>query len=452
MKHLINILFCTISWVAITTSCGNSSKNMPYFRIQENGLYGFIDTMGNVVIPPSYKYVSGFTKEGYACVVSAVEMKDSVINVRYGYINKNNDIVVDTTQILTLSLDELSTFWKVSPEFFFNSIERFNTGELDFRFVWFNELIPNRNLYVFQDKTSKLLGYKHLDGNIVILPSFKYASNMQYGVAFVNSGFEEDETEELMKSVSNNLNMYSLINSKGEYIKQKAWAVIAPFDKNRKTWCAEIALKEQDDDISIVLSWMQIDVTGKIIIGPVAGSLGSVVYNGYKDNSELYIYRFPGMLGMNPVYSFINKDGKYATDLDGDNMIITWGENAEVFQDVTNFSEGVAGALVFMEDDENPRWAFMNPDFEIVHNEVYDSIIPFSNGLAAVEGKSMSFKHSGDWGFVNHDFELVIPYKFSDVGSFHSGLAYATIHGSIFSREGYINKLGEFVWETQRRE
>ena len=446
MKKILGLSF-VLTIIVSVSNCSVFDNKDTYFRIQENGEYGFIDSIGQVVISPTYKYVSEFTEEGYACVISSATIKDSVLNLTYGYIKSNNDLVIDTCQHLQCSMHDLNTIWRISPQYVYECVNKFNLKALDFNFTWFSELLPHNEMFIFQDEQSKLLGYKNMKNEIIISPQYVYASSMKFGVAFTSKGIKKDRTA----SISDNLNIYSLIDTKGNYIKRDGWALIKPFDANKKTWCAEVAIKDIDDDFSMQMSWTQIDVNGKIVIGPVPGTLGSVIYNnGNKDNSNLYIYLFPGMWGMAPTYSFIDKDGNFATDFGGDNIISLMGENAEVFKDVTNFSDGVAGVQVYLKNDEQPRWTFMNTDFQIVGDELYDSIVPYKDGLAAVESMSNSYKHLGKWGYVNREFELVIPYKFSEVKSFYKGLAYASIFGPKFIREGYINKLGEFVWETQR--
>lgn len=72
-------------------SCHNNSK---LWRIQDNGLYGFVDSLGNEIIKPQYKYVGNF-RAGYACVITDAKLeikdlglrKDTLLKVKYGYID-----------------------------------------------------------------------------------------------------------------------------------------------------------------------------------------------------------------------------------------------------------------------------------------------------------------------------------------------------------------------------
>jgi len=65
MKNIIRIYI--ILFVFIFLSC-DKKKDLPLYSFQENGLYGFIDTIGNKVIEPQYLYVSDF-HEGLAVAV-----------------------------------------------------------------------------------------------------------------------------------------------------------------------------------------------------------------------------------------------------------------------------------------------------------------------------------------------------------------------------------------------
>ena len=96
--RISNTLFKVLLLLSIA-SC-NAPEHQ--YRIQKGGLYGFIDEHGNETIKPQYKYVGHFTKEGYALVISRMEVSktgrsvgqystsaDTLI-VNYGYINTKN--------------------------------------------------------------------------------------------------------------------------------------------------------------------------------------------------------------------------------------------------------------------------------------------------------------------------------------------------------------------------
>ena len=102
------------------------------FRIQQNGLYGFINNKGEIVIEPQYKYVGGFSKEGLACVINQLKIeinnesykKDSCIIVNYSYINKKNQRVKDgDTMIIT---PNLLSFW--GEKELYKMVKKYNDG------------------------------------------------------------------------------------------------------------------------------------------------------------------------------------------------------------------------------------------------------------------------------------------------------------------------------------
>lgn len=420
----------------------NETNAVQLLRIQKDGLYGFIDTLGVELIKPQYKYVGPFSKSGYALVISNVDFENDTLTIKYGYIDKKNNLIVDTINLLSANAKELEIFWNIYNAEEFAS--KFESKNLLFRDRYFEELgMPKECLYPFQDRITNKIGYKNLKGENIIPPRYKSVKRFCKNVAIV----AEEPTYDYKVPISEGLNIFSLIDAEGNYIRERAWAFIQPFSETGLTWCAEFNIEEDDDGhITESLVWTQVDLAGKITIGPFDAPVGSMIFNGYPDNNDLYIYSFPVMFGK-CVYSFLNKDGKFATDRNGDLAIEVWGENAEVFEDVTSFSEGLAGVKVYI--DDKSYWTFMDPKFEIVTSELYDSIIPFNNGIAIVEQMNPMFKHFGNWGAIDKSFNVIIPFKYSELSQFHNGFAYAKISSRKYDRVGYINKRGEFIWETK---
>jgi hypothetical protein len=111
MKNIIAIIISILALSGVL-SCSDTNKRL--LRIQENGKYGFIDTLGNIVINPQYKYVGGFTKDGYALVIKKASIENDTLSLTYGYIDINNKFVVDTTNLLRVSIPDLSAFWHIN--------------------------------------------------------------------------------------------------------------------------------------------------------------------------------------------------------------------------------------------------------------------------------------------------------------------------------------------------
>ncbi len=429
----VTFIILILSFIMGVVGCSTSTDKL--LRIQENGLYGFVDTLGNVCIKPQYKYVGNFSKDGYALIISKAKIENDTLAINYGFIDTGNKLVVDTINHLKISISELERLWNFYDAESF--IYKFNTSSLEFEDYCLEAIRISQGLYQYTDNNN-LVGYKDLKGNIVIPAKYEFAGPFYKNVAIVSEKIDFDPS----RTLSDSFNTFSLINIKGEYIKGKAWIYVPPFTKEGLTWCSEINLEENEyGNISFSVVWTQIDLNGNITIGPVSGKLGDVIYNGYPDNNGLYTYYFSDILGIHVGYSFVNKDGQWATDRNGDNQLTLLGEDAEVFNNVTSFSEGFAGVEVFKE--RNSRWTFMTPDFKIATTELYDSVKPFTSNLAVVQ--------LGTWGVIDKGFNLVIPFKFSKISQFVDGFAYANIRSSKYVREGWINKKGEFIWETNRR-
>ena len=127
---ILILINCTIG------SCNKTIKNnnLCLYRVQVNGLYGFIDSMGNTVIAPQYKYASSFTDDGFALViVSMKKLRTNLAKIQYGVINKDGDLVEDTTHFfIDIIHDSL--------------IYQFNNRELNFNIQIEEKLEPKESL------------------------------------------------------------------------------------------------------------------------------------------------------------------------------------------------------------------------------------------------------------------------------------------------------------------
>ena len=452
---IIGVFFVSAILFFIYSSIENKKV---LYRIQENGLYGFIDSDGEVIIEPQYKYVGHFTEDGYACVISSMKLiknsSDAIIPndticIHYGYINKKNKLIIDTLNILSVPTDLLKVDYGIENAE--EIISKFNDNKFEFRDSYFGELALRSKRFVFQDSRSKLIGYKDLSGKITIEPKFEYCRSFHNDVAFVLDTIEHSQD---MKSfnLTNAVNRYSLIDINGGYIKSKLWCSVQDFGNNGKTW-VKLAKVELDEEgqLTSAADCFQIDNKGNTLIGPISVEISASIYNDLSDG--LYVYELPSFFD-GVKYTFITEDGKIATDYDSDEMIHIWGDSAqsEVFDDVTFFNNGYAGVKIYEKKNNEviPRWAFINKQMSLLDEQVYDSIVPFGEGLSPVK-QATPLRGMGKWGVLDSNLQLVVPFKYSDIGRFNDGLAYAQISGSNIDREGYINRQGEFVWSTNRK-
>jgi hypothetical protein len=123
-------------------------------------------------------------------------------------------------------------------------------------------------------------------------------------------------------------------------------------------------------------------------------------------------------------YRFIDAAGKFAFD--------------NGFEDANSFCEGRAVVKL------NTRYGFINTKGEIVIGCRFTLARDFSEGLASVQEKEPRVGFSPPSGFIDLHGQIVIEPTFHSAESFHDGLSLVTTEDSI----GYINRLGEFVWQA----
>lgn len=424
---LLTLLIC---------SCHNNSK---LWRIQDNGLYGFVDSLGNEIIKPQYKYVGNF-RAGYACVITDAKLeikdlglrKDTLLKVKYGYIDAYNNLVIDTTNVAILTVEP----------YMYDFPKRFANKQIGFREIALPELDLVDDRFLFQDGKSMKFGYKNSEGDVVISPIYQSAKSFSNGRAVVQDTVKleafKDGKQDLLF-----LNKFGAIDVDGNKVVKCEYAYISQFSKNKDTWACFVT--SDDNYETINKQWVLIDENGKVIIPPSA--MWDHVYNS---DEGLYVGQM-NMLGIIR-YTFIDRSGNFLTDYDHDGtlmMSFEEGGKCEMLSDVTAFHGGFAG--IKGRYGANSVWYFANKQLDSNFTP-YDSVQCFSDGLAAVkqyvDESTGNGIHSGNWGYIDKKANVVIPYQFSDCGSFIGALAYFKKWGSVYDIEGYINKQGDIVWQT----
>ncbi len=453
----------SIALTVLTTSCSHDES---LYRIQKDGLYGFINKSGKTLIEPQYDYVGKFTKEGVALIivdacVTTIEhpgsvndyiVTDTALKITYNYINKKGKTILPSNEDIYL---EKTVPWLLymEPQEFVN---KFKSHTLGFEEVVLPELTLECDRYVFQNR-KYLIGYKDKKGNVVIEPKFSYGRSMSKGITFVIDSLKRLNKEDFgnvdfMEHMNELTNRTRLIDVNGSYITEMKMHDFSDFNNWGVAW---VSVANVDTAFMQNLDWFRIDRTGRITCGPVSPGIRGKVYNNFRSDEPLYRVAFSfGIMGT--YYTWVDDDGKYITDFDNDGTVHLsfYDERGELFTDVTSFSEGVAGIRMFNEEG-NSAWLFVNKELNVL-SDPYDSIIPFRNSYAAVQEKHPQLQHGGNWGFVGFDIDSSIvqkiPFNFSKVGSFNKdGLAYAAVYGTGFIKEGYINTDGKFIWETLRK-
>jgi len=175
-----------------------------------------------------------------------------------------------------------------------------------------------------------------------------------------------------------------------------------------------------------------------------------------KPVEEIYLARANGSKHQFEYSGYMDKSGKIVIDLrkglkdESENKQYTptnYGTN-KTFLQLTSFVEGLAGFCMHDSSDiyKDNRCGFIDKTGNIVVAPSYNYILPFSEGLAAVD---LSTGNSHSWGFIDATGASVIKGEYEQAGNFHDGLAIVQNKDGKF---GYIDKTGkaavEFKYEN----
>ena len=443
-------------------SCND--KNQILYPIQENGLFGFIDSTGNKLIEPQYLYVEKFNEELALAVVDTIHQpitfSDSLnlksngksidnrnIIIKYGFINKKNKFILPP--IYTLSL---------------------NVNDIDFNKIDLSAFIFHDKLALLQDKDSQKYGYINQLGDTIIKCQYRNASPFSEGKAAVQKDFNEILPNEKYTFDIQSLK-WGYINTKGEMIIDFQYLFASPFnngiahvvinsyfisdkdvvikgniDKNKK---GENIINQSNN---IILEKGSENTHFNLLLindkGHVIKTFDSMMYGVYSFSNDSIAILAPSLISefLNIGYSFINTKGerlkpfgdlnKYQINsiVESDSYIGFISDDIRIL-DVTSFSNGYAGVKL-----NDNTWYFVDKYLIIRSPKSYQNIRRFSNGLAAVKENNM-------WGFVDKNLEIIIPCKYDSCELFYKNLAKVyNINGGV-RIESYINKKGETVWQ-----
>ena len=395
----------TLLAICCMMSC-TPTFNGTLYRIQKDGLYGFIDSVGNVVIEPQYKYVSPFS-DGIALVVHDVKKDADGFVVKYYYIDKQNKLAIDMAEAKDFERNEFfgqANRYFTWPGYLTKPSElsswamKFNNASLAFQDLIFDGLSSRDGMVLFQDEKTGCWGYKNTQGQIKLLPIYSSAGQFCEGRTVVKDGhpfFRIIDVEGNSKFMCENT-----LNFDYTYKCGFAWAS------------------------HLLDGWFVLDKEGTITASLPVKTFTLRTYP-FSDNGYALVY-----FRLIRRCTYINANGDWVTDFNGDGDL----SDGETFGNATSFSEGCASVLL------RDGWGFIDKNFDVLSEIRYDSTGVFHEGYVKV------MNESGRWGYVDKNFNQVIPSRYSECGDFHKGMAYFR-DGNL---EGYINKSGKIVWSAIR--
>lgn len=361
----------------------------------KNEKFGFVDKMGNMIVPAKYDDVADF-KEGRAWVANRGEDDQ----YRCGYIDLEGKEVIPVK-------------YKVS------SVEGANK-------ISFSEglaAVPMRT----DNYDSPIYGYIDKMGNEVIPAKFSIAGDFKNGIASVDLDKYIDKTGKLLSN--NDLKTHDEIvifsqdekmglkHLNGKIVVPCKYDIVQNFSEGMAAVCEETL-------------WGYVDSLGNNIIPCLYRSI-NYYDNGVMDDWGEYgspdeandFHEGLVLVMRNRMAGFFNKQGK---------TVIPF-----VYKRAKDFSEGFAAVKT------TQKWGFVDKEGNNVIPCRYDTVASFKEGLAAAV-------KNGKCGYVNANGQEIVPFIFDKpedyepLNDFHEGLAIVKKNGAF----GYVDKEGKSTFDV----
>jgi predicted DNA-binding WGR domain protein len=315
---------------------------------------------------------------------------------------------------------------------------------------------------LFKVEVDDRYGFINRKGEMVIEPKFERVGEFSEGLASFGErmpmGFINKKGEIVIRA---NENMYLSSDRFSEglvpfacypgergpfkhkvgYIDRKGKIVIKAQFEDARSFSEGLA------PVKIGKKWGYIDKTGKVVIQPAYKDYGHFI-NGiaivliqrgeraYIDKSGKFILKVKSSYAGRFIdgVAFVKRGDKYVCiDKTGKKVF------PQEFERAYRFSDGLA--LVKL----NGKWGWINRKGEFVIKPQFDNAAGFAEGLSVVQVKRR-------WGYIDKTGKFAIEPMFEDADNFRHGLAWVRLDQGDTYLTGYIDKTGEFVWNSSPKE
>lgn len=273
-----------------------SLPNEGMIRVRNGNLWGFYDTAGNKVIDFQYRTESDFS-EGLAVVNVDVDS----LTVKYGYINKDNQMVIPARYDFAMTFSE--GFAVIKNYDRYGIIDRNGKEVFPCKYIGITNMMEGR-FFAFDAETELAAMF---DKNMKQLTDFKYNE-----IQFYNEGFytarignqytyldkKGHECFGMYEELSGFFDGYSMVKKDGKYgIINKKGKIILPIEYDNSGWrtmeyifSENLAMVEKDGKYGFV------NKRGKIVI--------PLIYESAQHCTE-------GLIAVekNGVWGYIDKEG-----------------------------------------------------------------------------------------------------------------------------------------------
>lgn len=361
----------------------------------KNEKYGFIDKMGNVIVPAKYDQVADFKEER-----AWVAYRNDEGRLKCGYID--------------LDGKEVAPIKYQVP---------FGEGETPTDFSEGLAALPLRT----DEYDSPVYGYIDKMGNEVIPAKFSIAGDFKNGIALVDLENYIDKTGKVLTGNELEFQDKIVIFSQDEKmgLRHLNGKVVVP--------CNYDVIQNFSDGMAAVCKehlWGYVDPLGTFVI-PCSYHSSNYYDNGVMDDWGEYgapdeandFHEGLVMVMRNRMAGFLNKQGK---------TVIPF-----VYKRAKDFSEGLAAVKT------SQKWGFVDKEGNNVIPCQYDTVASFKEGLVAAV-------KNGKCGYINASGQEVVPFifdkpaEFEPLHDFCEGLAVIKKNGVY----GYVDKEGKSTFDV----
>lgn len=459
--HIIKDILLFYLFLGLVIACNEKKKFDGYlYPIKENGLYGYIDSVGNRIIEPQFLWASPFTnglamavvdtiyREAIDSMAYEVGERDSIVSVyrmyvKYGYIDKSGRFAIEPTFICYVDMPEMG--------YVANDME-------GCRNVLYRHMFHNARA-MFYDTITWKNGYLNTNGKTIIDAKYYYSEPFSEGLAVVMDAVAKPLfTNKVCINPSRLRCAY--LDTLGNVVTDFKYISLTKFCSGRGIGKIQEINKELTaiGDTTIIyetssLRCFLINKNGEEIKElPHGQDYYGFTKDGISVSSDNSILR--SFLGKeDKSYSYIGIDGNFLKPLNGlsefqldslrgcKDIMEVLPENADISA-ASFFYDGYAGI-----SPDRKHW-FVIDKYLIIHGygdeSVFEEFRGFYYGLAAV-------KRNGKWGYINKMIKEQIPCKYDSCGLIYPNLEEIfeyDIQGNI-AKVAYINRNDSLVWENK---
>lgn len=384
-------------------SCIDKKSPNLYPISNEYGKYGYIDSLGKIVIKCEFDCATDFSNER-ALVL---------LNGKAFYIDKNGKVLfnakirptvtfLNKTNIAT-SLDSINR-----NNFRYNSL----LTKQDFlnleNIYYFHE-----GLAAYYDTSCNAYGFINIDGEIEIKPKF-------YEVEY----FSEDYCVVMLLDSNQTIdNMrYGYIDKSGATIIKPIFYRATKFSKGKAFVNLKDNLTTKEGNITLDMDGYIINKKGITLSPNIPNVLASSCSKeGLFPAINISLLSFFGM-------------GSYYIDSNYKHFP-TYGDDEVYFDKITPFREGVAGVY------RDSCWRILKSDGQLLTSQKFENVKICSDGLIPVQLNKK-------WKFLDKNGRFPFSFECDSCDIFFHGLAYVECYEGNSTIKGYIDKNGHYIWQT----